>query len=89
MSREEIIVRDGNDNIVSRVSNVYGNLYVEVQGEGDHPLTRRARARKALREALGADHDVLEYLGAVMMTHVSSKGEVYGSLHRYSAVKIG
>lgn len=77
-------VTDDRGNIVSRVvaRKGDGEQWVEVQGEGDHPQTRRARARRALREVF-PDADVDEYIGATLMTHVNSQGEPYGSLHRY------
>lgn len=86
---ENLMVRRENGNVSATVVNVYGNVYVEVQGEGDHPQTRRARARQTVRSVLGSEWDVLEYMGTRLMTHCSSKGEVYGSMHRYSAVRIG
>lgn len=79
---------DDRGNTVSRVEQTYGNVTVRVQGEGDHPSTRRARARAAVRAALGPEWDVLEYMGAQLMTHVNRNGDVYGSLHIYSAVRI-
>lgn len=85
---EYALVQDDRGNTVSRVTSTYGNVRVQVQGEGDHPQTRRARARAAVRAALGPGWDVLEYMGAVLMTHRSVKGEVYGSLHTYSAVQV-
>ena len=87
-SYEASLIRDDRGNTVSRVHVRYGNVRVLVQGEGDHPQTRRARARRAVRAVLGAEWDVTEYLGAQLMTHVNSRGERYGSLHHYTAVRI-
>ena len=68
--------RNNRNNAMARVTAHCGAVRVEVQGKGDHPATRRARARRAVRAALGPEWDVREYLGAVLMTH------------RYSAIRL-
>lgn len=83
MSRNIMLVEDALGNTVSHVySDDDGNVYVRVQGEGDHPSTRRARARAALKRA-GVQLDVGDYQRAVLMTHRNANGDVYGSLHIY------
>lgn len=74
--------RDELGNTVAFVFGQDGSVYVQVQGEGDHPLTRRARANAALKSA-GLDIRAGEYLGCQVMTHRNSNGDSYGSLHLY------
>ena len=74
---------------VARVADHYGAVVVSVEGLADHPQTRRARARAAVREALGPRWDVTDYRGAALNTHRNPSGEIYGSMHYYGAAYIG
>lgn len=84
MTQTEKIVTDRLGNTISHVLREGDDAAVSVQGEGDHPQTRRARARRALRAALGEDWDVTEYLAVVERTHVNEQGQRWGSMHTYA-----
>ena len=74
---------------VARVTDRFGVVTVSVEGLADHPQTRRARARAAVREALGPRWNVTDYRGAAFNTHRNPSGELYGSMHHYGAVYVG
>ena len=60
-----------------------GNYYIEVRYDhGEHHATNRAWARKKVKEVLGPEFEILEYLGPVYLRLERSR-------RSYSVVRIG